>query len=165
VERVTVYVGGFTDTNTGLIKFGARYYNPTLGRWTQLDALTSLLDFTNGNRYAYAGDDPINNADPSGLFVEVPPDYIYDPNLGSLHDYCTRSPDQFPAAFGNDASFKGPCAKHDECYGNGTEQYSCDRQLKADLTENCKDTYGFFNPNQALCLDTADVYFAVVVIN
>jgi len=61
------YAGGYTDTTTGLIKFGARYYYPTLGRWTQLDALTSLLDFTNGNRYAYAGDDPINGADPNGL--------------------------------------------------------------------------------------------------
>lgn len=60
------YAGGYTDTTTGLIKFGARYYNPTLGRWTQLDSLTSLLDFTNGNRYAYAGDDPINTSDPSG---------------------------------------------------------------------------------------------------
>jgi len=66
------YAGGYTDTTTGLIKFGARYYNPTLGRWTQLDALTSLLDFTNGNRYAYAGDDPINNADPNGHFAFLP---------------------------------------------------------------------------------------------
>jgi RHS repeat-associated protein len=29
------YAGGYTDTTTGLIKFGIRYYDPTVGRWTQ----------------------------------------------------------------------------------------------------------------------------------
>ncbi len=27
--------GGYNDTTNGLIKFGARYYNPTQGRFTQ----------------------------------------------------------------------------------------------------------------------------------
>jgi len=29
------YEGGYFDSSTGLVKFGTRYYNPNLGRWTQ----------------------------------------------------------------------------------------------------------------------------------
>jgi uncharacterized protein RhaS with RHS repeats len=38
---------------------GERYYDPTLGRFTQLDPL--------GNGYVYSQDDPVNFSDPSGL--------------------------------------------------------------------------------------------------
>ena len=52
---------------TGLYKFGIRYYDPTLGRWTQQDPLGgSLFDPSTGNRYAYTNDDPTNLTDPTG---------------------------------------------------------------------------------------------------
>jgi RHS repeat-associated protein len=51
----------------GLIKYGARYYDPSLGRWTQQDPMTSLTDLNDGNPYAYVGDDPIDLSDPTGL--------------------------------------------------------------------------------------------------
>jgi len=31
------FAGGFLDSSTGLYKFGTRYDDPTLGRWTQQD--------------------------------------------------------------------------------------------------------------------------------
>ena len=44
---------------------GARYYQPSIGRFTQLDPHPhKLLDV---NRYAYAGCNPANYSDPSGL--------------------------------------------------------------------------------------------------
>jgi hypothetical protein len=45
---------------------GTRYYDPALGRFTQVDPIAggSL------NRYDYAGQDPCNNVDPSGTFFE-----------------------------------------------------------------------------------------------
>jgi hypothetical protein len=50
-----------------LYKFGTRYYDPTLGRWTQQDPVAgSLRDLNSANRYTYAGDDPVNAVDPSG---------------------------------------------------------------------------------------------------
>lgn len=55
------YASGYTDT-TGLIKFGARYYNPTLDRFTQPDPSGHET-----NAYAYAGNNPITNTDASGL--------------------------------------------------------------------------------------------------
>ena len=64
------YAGGYYDKNTStsetLYKFGQRYYNPTTSRWTQQDTLDTPLNPANANRYAYAADDPINKADPTG---------------------------------------------------------------------------------------------------
>jgi RHS repeat-associated protein len=55
------------DTQTGLYKVGARYYDPALGRWTQRDPIDNPFELHGWNRYIYAGDDPINDADPTGL--------------------------------------------------------------------------------------------------
>lgn len=60
------YTSGYQDTPTGLYHYGARYYDPTLNRWTQIDPQTHLLDLKQGDPYAYSGDDPINNTDPRG---------------------------------------------------------------------------------------------------
>ncbi len=61
------FAAGYLDSSTGLYKFGTRYYDPTLGRWTQQDPVGgSLGDLNSDNRYTYAGDDPVNAVDPSG---------------------------------------------------------------------------------------------------
>ncbi|MFF7360761.1 RHS repeat-associated core domain-containing protein, partial [Streptomyces sp. NPDC008125] len=54
--------GAYTDP-TGLYKMGARYYDPTLGRFTQPDPSGQET-----NPYLYAEGDPINRTDPSGLY-------------------------------------------------------------------------------------------------
>ena len=61
-----LFKGGIQDRTTGWVHFGARWYNPTTGRWTQQDTLDTPLNPANANRYAFAGDDPINNLDPTG---------------------------------------------------------------------------------------------------
>lgn len=61
-----MFKGGIQDRATGWVHYGNRWYNPTLGRWTQQDTLDAPLDPGNANRYAYAGGDPINNTDPTG---------------------------------------------------------------------------------------------------
>ncbi|MFI5761798.1 RHS repeat-associated core domain-containing protein [Streptomyces sp. NPDC051563] len=63
------FVGGTYDRTTGYLKYGQRWYDPTTGRFTSQDPLTFLADPAQGNRYAYAGDDPINNIDPSGKSI------------------------------------------------------------------------------------------------
>ncbi|GGW86469.1 hypothetical protein GCM10010320_80160 [Streptomyces caelestis] len=56
------YSGAYLDP-TGLYKMGHRYYDPTLGRFTQPDPSGE-----ESNPYLYADGDPINNTDPTGLF-------------------------------------------------------------------------------------------------
>ncbi len=38
------YASGYLDTAAGLYQFGQRYYQPTLGRWTQQDTLNMIGD-------------------------------------------------------------------------------------------------------------------------
>jgi RHS repeat-associated protein len=66
------YAGGYLDTHQDgngppLYKFGQRYYDPGIGRWTQRDPLDNPLDLHGWNGYIYAGDDPINLTDPTGI--------------------------------------------------------------------------------------------------
>ncbi|MGQ4469546.1 RHS repeat-associated core domain-containing protein [Streptomyces violaceoruber] len=56
------YAGAYADP-TGLYKVGHRYYDPTLGRFTQPDPSGQET-----NPYLYAAGDPVNRTDPTGLF-------------------------------------------------------------------------------------------------
>lgn len=57
---------GGAYSSHGLDHLGLRWYDPTIVRWSQQDPVNNTASLTQGNRYAYAGDDPVNNADPSG---------------------------------------------------------------------------------------------------
>jgi RHS repeat-associated protein len=58
------FAGGLYDADTGLVRFGARDYDPEVGRWTAKDPL--LFDGGDTNLYAYGVNDPVNNQDPRG---------------------------------------------------------------------------------------------------
>ncbi|WP_349627132.1 RHS repeat-associated core domain-containing protein [Arthrobacter sp. C9C5] len=60
------YAGGYKDTATGHTKFGARYYDAGIGRFTQPDP-SGLEE----NRYLYTDSNPINRTDPTGLFDTI----------------------------------------------------------------------------------------------
>lgn len=50
----------------GLYHFGARFYDPSVGRWTQRDPLDQTGDLQEGNLYGYVGGDPVNLTDTAG---------------------------------------------------------------------------------------------------
>ncbi len=66
------FAGGIYDRDTGLVRHGARDYDPETGRWTAKDPL--LFKGLDANLYGYVHHDPINGIDPKGLTE----------NLGSL---------------------------------------------------------------------------------
>jgi RHS repeat-associated protein len=63
------YTGQVSDDETGLYYYGARYYDPQLGRFIQPDTeVQSPDDSQSLNRYSYCANNPINCVDPSGHF-------------------------------------------------------------------------------------------------
>jgi RHS repeat-associated protein len=59
------FAGGLYDRDTGFVRFGARDYDPAVGRWTAKDP----IGFGGGdaNLYGYVFNDPFNSIDPFGL--------------------------------------------------------------------------------------------------
>ena len=58
------FAGGIVDRDTALVRFGARDYDPSTGRWLRKEP----LGFAGSeNFYQYANGDPVNFFDPDGL--------------------------------------------------------------------------------------------------
>ncbi|MBV2358056.1 RHS repeat-associated core domain-containing protein [Streptomyces sp. J2-1] len=63
IDQPFGYTGTYLDSS-GLYKMGARYNDPTLGRFTQPDPSGQET-----NPYLYAAGDPVNRSDPAGTFA------------------------------------------------------------------------------------------------
>ncbi len=63
------FAGGLYDRDTELTRFGARDYDPLVGRWTAKDR----IGFLGGdpNLYGYVINDPVNLVDPSGEILPI----------------------------------------------------------------------------------------------
>ncbi len=58
-----------SDANSGLMRLGHRYYDPSVGRFLSRDPIQDGY-----NWYAYCDNDPVNTIDPSGLSNDNPGD-------------------------------------------------------------------------------------------
>jgi RHS repeat-associated protein len=82
------FAGGLHDRDTGLVRFGARDYDPATGKWTAKDPIDfgggdlNLLSYVDivgkpsiqTNLYLYTDADPVNLVDPLGLQPAYFPD-------------------------------------------------------------------------------------------
>lgn len=90
------FKGRRLDFETGFYYNRARYYSPSLGRFLNADP----IGYGDGlNMYAYAGNDPVNSSDPSGLkkddedtsTPEDMPNITTRPQQGSTPTYTSTS--------------------------------------------------------------------------
>ena len=75
------FAGGLHDTDTKLVHFGYREYDPYTGKWTAKDP----IDFGGGdsNLYGYVLGDPVGFIDPEGLMSMKP---VFD-GAGGVSDF------------------------------------------------------------------------------
>jgi RHS repeat-associated protein len=67
------FIGGTTDTDTGLTGLGVREYQPATASFISPDPLLNPYEPGHLNSYAYAQDNPVTYSDPSGQCRMAPP--------------------------------------------------------------------------------------------
>lgn len=71
-ENHYTFTGKERDSESNLFYFGARYYNPILGRFISKDIVEpNYEDPQSLNRYVYAMNNPIKFIDPTGLYSQL----------------------------------------------------------------------------------------------
>mgnify|MGYP005846566911 CR=1 FL=1 len=64
------FTGQRLDNSVGLYYYGARYYDPALGRFVQADTLVPEPGNPQAlNRYAYVNNNPVRYTDPTGMYL------------------------------------------------------------------------------------------------
>ncbi|MFE9574533.1 RHS repeat-associated core domain-containing protein [Streptomyces sp. NPDC006692] len=129
------FVGGTTDTDTGLTNLGAREYDPNLGRFLSVDPLLTDSDPQSLNGYAYADNTPVSASDPSGLTI-----CDFNP------ERCGRS--------------SSPQTRSDDAYATATQETGKVYSLADPPKPKKKEHHHFWNK----VLDVVEVVAVVVVI-
>ncbi|MFF1478254.1 HYD1 signature containing ADP-ribosyltransferase family protein, partial [Streptomyces sp. NPDC058301] len=80
------YLGQPVDITSGLNLLGARNYDPALGRFLSVDPVLEAGDSNQMGGYTYAGNDPVNGSDPTGLMRDGGGD------CGAIHTCNTDPP-------------------------------------------------------------------------
>lgn len=86
------FAGGIYDSDTGLVRFGARDYDATIGRWIAKDP--TRWGGGQPNLYVYVNGDPLNQIDPTGRYGTNDCSYYKQRCAESGGDYyCKTAPD------------------------------------------------------------------------
>jgi RHS repeat-associated protein len=151
------FAGGLYDADTGLVHFGAREYDASVGRWVSKDPSR----FHGGtNLYMYSWNDPVNFRDRTGRrptgaggapgtgeggsegtggIPWTPAPHATPWPLGD-RDWCGSVgtewvPESDPLGSSN---FQSACRTHDDCYGQcGSDKFDCDWNLGHDMQDQC----------------------------
>jgi RHS repeat-associated protein len=111
------FAGGIYDVDTGLVRFGARDYDPVIGRWTSKDPIR--FGGHQSNLYVYVNNDPVNRTDPSGL--ESPVDALLGPYFAA-QDASSAAEQFFHQPFGG-VDGPGDAYRHCVASCNITQRY------------------------------------------
>jgi RHS repeat-associated protein len=84
-ETPLLWAGQYHDSATGLYYMRARWYDPATGQFLSVDPALAET----GQPYAYAGDDPVNEGDPSGL---LPAGCGIGGSIQYLETHCASQP-------------------------------------------------------------------------
>ncbi|NNL91063.1 MAG: RHS repeat-associated core domain-containing protein [Saprospiraceae bacterium] len=93
------------DLDVGLYAYGARYYDPAVGRFTGVDPLAD--QFPGWSPYNYTMNNPINMIDPDGRAPMDVDDWILRENGNIEYDASVTSEQDVFNKYGGSATYLG----------------------------------------------------------
>ncbi|MDJ0766611.1 MAG: RHS repeat-associated core domain-containing protein [Myxococcota bacterium] len=136
------FAGGLYDSDTGLVRFGARDYDAETGRWLSKDPI--LFGGGDANLYGYVLGDPINEKDIWGL----------EPNGCGSGWNENLVPDSIPGVF----DFEEACNQHDQDYEKpGMTKPMADVFFLLNMLDSCANS-----SSPTACRKFAELYFKFV---
>ncbi|RJO66193.1 MAG: hypothetical protein C4523_14045 [Myxococcales bacterium] len=130
------FVGGLYDPQTGFVRFGARDYDPSTGRWTTKDPIR--FDGGQENLYVYVNNDPINRRDLNGkdpiTLLTVGAAITFGGNWLASHAFCQAACKKL-----SEAEKKATADINGERTGPDKNDHICDPGKKQN--ENMSNTY------------------------
>ena len=174
-ENFMKFSGEYLDP-TGLYHLRARQYDPSTGRFLQVDPVDATADLQNpiGSTYGYARGRPTAMSDPTGMtprIIDVSESISRLASSSSVmspvgSDNCTKVPDSIGVWVITLIDFSPSCADHDVCYGQWREyRRSCDDDFEGDMKQQCEDQYQhtivlpWDRYGRDKCNEVADVYY------
>jgi RHS repeat-associated protein len=131
------FAGGLYDEDTGLVRFGARDYDPVVGRWVTKDPIR--WEGGQGNFYVYSLADPANLWDLTGLTVYVCETLAEDPWLRFLGiDHHWLKTDSVEAGFGGIFD-RTSIVDHSGDFYTADERREILCEERPDVDEDCVD--------------------------
>ena len=70
------FTGAELDMASGLYHMGARFYDPSIGRWLSEDPVQNSFEPMSLNFYAYAANNPSTHVDPDGKQIVLAPEIV-----------------------------------------------------------------------------------------
>jgi len=121
------FAGGLYDQETKLIRFGARDYDSSAGRWAAKDPI--LFGGRHSNLYGYVLGDPINFSDPSGLWSPEAHDAIIEHALASrLRPFYLEIVKQASRDFDKETQGPGEAHKHSMKEENEENEHAIEKR-------------------------------------
>ena len=102
--------------------YGARWYDPAIGRWGSVDPLAA--DYASWSPYNYVMGNPVLLIDPDGRSVESPDGWIKNTVDGSLeYNAYVNSQEDAEKYYGNDAEYVGITHQYEAANGKSVQLY------------------------------------------
>jgi len=130
VRETFGFRGGYRDEHTHLLNFGARWYDPALGRWLTQDPLLAItggigrdaLPFHGelSNLYRYVSNNPLGLWDPSGLIAWLPKGWPQPPGWKGGFKWKNAGQDKLIDADGETWHWHPEDEGHNEHWDKGT---------------------------------------------
>jgi RHS repeat-associated protein len=139
------FAGGLQDSDTKVVRFGARDYFPDLGRWSARDPLR--MGGGSENTYAYSTSNPVGVTDANGLTIYQCSRWGVGEASFVKHAYTCVDMGSYTECFGHGGESEYDVYDEDNCEEHDNQSSCLDQCVEGEILYGDKSGFDPFNNN------------------